>query len=61
MNMSNDKTKTEETKRVSELTLDELETASGGIGNVIASTYRPTDGNGVAAFYAGICMGLMGF
>ena len=59
--MSNDKTKTEETKRDSELTLDDLEVASGGIGNVIASSYHRGDGNGEAAFYAGMCMGLMGF
>ncbi len=59
--MSNDKTKTEESKLNSELTLDGLEVASGGIGNVIASSYHRGDGNGEAAFYAGMCMGLMGF
>ena len=61
MNMSNVKMKTEKTKRDSELTLDDLEVASAGIGNVIASSYRRGDGNGEAAFYAGMCMGLMGF
>jgi len=59
--MSNDKTKPEETKLDGELTLDDLEAVSGGIGNVIASTYKRGDGNGEAAFYAGFCVGLMGF
>lgn len=60
--MSNEaKTKTEEAKLDGELTLSDLEAASGGIGNVIASTYKRGDGNGEAAFYAGLCMGLMGF
>jgi len=40
---------------------DQLDLVSGGIGNVIASTYKRGDGNGEAAFYAGVCMGLLGF
>jgi len=43
-----------------QLSDDQLDLVSGGIGNVIAS-YHKGDGNGEAAFYAGICMGLMGF
>jgi hypothetical protein len=39
---------------------EELDMIVGGIGNVIASTYHKGDGNGEAAFYGGICMGLMG-
>ena len=40
---------------------DQLDLILGGVGNVIASTYHKGDGNGEAAFYAGLCMGLMGF
>lgn len=58
---SNEATTSTETKRDRELTLDDLEAASGGIGNVIATTYNRGDGNGEAAFYAGLCIGLMGF
>jgi hypothetical protein len=39
---------------------DQLDQVTGGVGNVIASTYKKGDGNGEAAFYAGVCMGLMG-
>jgi hypothetical protein len=44
-----------------QLSDDQLDLVSGGIGNVIASSYHKGDGNGEAAFYAGVCMGLMGF
>lgn len=44
-----------------ELPLGELDAVSGGIGTIIPSAYKRGDGNGVAAFYAGFCMGLMGF
>jgi len=40
---------------------NQLDLVCGGVGNVIASTYHKGDGNGEAAFYAGLCMGLMGF
>lgn len=43
-----------------QLSDDQLDLVSAGIGNVIASSYHK-DGNGEAAFYAGVCMGLMGF
>jgi hypothetical protein len=36
---------------------DQLDTVAGG--NVITTTYKRIDGE--AAFYAGFCMGLMGF
>ena len=45
---------------VEQLSDDQLDQIVGGVGNVIASTYHKGDGNGEAAFYAGICMGLMG-
>ena len=44
-----------------QLSDDQLDLVSAGIGNVIASSYHKGDGNGEAAFYAGVCMGLMGF
>jgi hypothetical protein len=44
-----------------ELSDEQLDLVSAGIGNVIASSYHKGDGNGEAAFYAGVCMGLMGF
>jgi hypothetical protein len=44
-----------------QLSDDQLDLVSGGIGNVIANSYHKGDGNGEAAFYAGLCMGLMGF
>jgi len=44
-----------------QLSDDQLDLVSGGIGNVIAGSYHKSDGNGEAAFYAGMCMGLMGF
>jgi hypothetical protein len=47
-------------REAEQLSEDQLDLVSGGIGNVIASTYHKGDGNGEAAFYAGICMGLMG-
>jgi hypothetical protein len=43
-----------------QLSDDQLDLVVGGVGNVIASTYHKGDGNGEAAFYGGICMGLMG-
>jgi hypothetical protein len=44
-----------------QLSDEQLDLVSAGIGNVIAGSYHKGDGNGEAAFYAGICMGLMGF
>lgn len=55
-----DKSNSAENRPYGELTLDELESASGGLGTVIPSMYKKGDGNIVAAFYAGLCMGLMG-
>ena len=44
-----------------QLSHDQLDLVCGGIGNVIASSYHKGDGNSEVAFYAGMCMGLMGF
>ena len=44
-----------------QLSDDKLDLVVGGIGTVIPSGYHHGDGNGEAAFYAGTCMGLMGF
>ena len=59
--MSNDQATSEETKLISELTLDDLEAASGGLGTVIPSTYKKNDLTLTESLYAGFCLGLMGF